>query len=447
MSRAKNVIWSEGLFLTPHLFQQADRYRESLLHFRLKPLTPFYWGLSEVEIDRDGLQNGFFTLYRCSGVLPDGLPVQIPDEDAAPEARSFKTLFSPAAETLEVYLAIPARHPDSVNVRVGNGAGGRMPRYQMELLRVSDETVDGNECEIPVARKNFEILFSGESLDDKIWIKIAQLGRSAAGTVMLNDAAYIAPSVTLSASGTLMAILHRVLEMLAAKSSALSQQRRHITEFGSSDIANFWLLHTVNSYVPMLTHFYNVPNRHPEQLYLVLAQIVGELSTFAMQTDPRDVPRYDHEDLFKIFDELEQKIRFLLETIIPSKYVIIPLVKTPELWYVGQIHDDRLLTTAQFYLAANAQVAANRLIEDVPAKSKISSPDEVGSLIGRAVPGVELSHEPIPPSAIPVKPGFKYFHLHTQGRWWDAICKSRSLALYLPDEFPDLRAELVAIRE
>ena len=447
MSRTRNVIWSEGLFLTPQLFQQADRYRDSQLHFRVKPLTAFYWGLTDLEVDRDGLENGFFTLYRCSGVWPDGLPVQIPDEDAAPQARSFKALFAPSAESLDVYLAIPARHPDAVNVRVDINGGGRTPRYQLELLRVTDETVEGNECEIPVASKNLEILFSGESLDDKIWIKIAELGRTAAGTAVLRDASYIAPCVSVAASVTLMSILHRVLEMLAAKSGALSQQRRHITEFGSSDMANFWLLHTVNSYVPMLAHFFNVPNRHPEQLYLVLAQIVGELSTFALQADPRDVPRYDHENLFKTFDELEKKIRFLLDTIIPSKYVIIPLEKTPELFYVGHILDDRLLKTAQFYLATNAQVPANRLIEDVPAKAKISSPDEVGMLIGRAVPGVSVTHEPIPPSAIPVKPNYKYFHLHTQGRWWDVICTSRSVALYLPDEFPDLKAELVAVKE
>ncbi|HVO94815.1 MAG TPA: type VI secretion system baseplate subunit TssK, partial [Terriglobales bacterium] len=354
MSRARNVVWSEGLFLTPQLFQQADRYRDSQLHFRLKPLTAFCWGLTELEVDRDGLENGFFTLYRCSGVMPDGLPVQIPDEDAAPEARSFKALFAPSAESLDVYLTLPARHADAVNVRVDKDvAGGRTPRYQLELLRVNDETVEGNECEIPVARKNFEILFSGESLDNKIWIKIAELGRTAAGTAVLRDASHIAPCLALSASPTLMSILHRVLEMLAAKSSALSQQRRHITEFGSSDVANFWLLHTVNSYVPLLTHFYSVSNRHPEQLYLVLGQLVGELSTFSLQADPRDVPRYDHENLFKTFDELERKIRFLLDTIIPSKYVIIPLEKTPQLWYVGHIDDDRLLQTAQFYLAAN----------------------------------------------------------------------------------------------
>jgi type VI secretion system protein ImpJ len=446
MSRARNVVWTEGLFLTPHLFQQADRHYESLLNFRLKPLSPYPWGVSEIDIDRAGLPNSFFTLYRCSGIMPDGLPVQIPDEDLAPEVRSVKDLFPPSAETLDVYLTIPARHADSVNFHLENGSVSRARRYQMETVRVADETTDGNECEIPLARKNFQIVFGGESLEGKVWMKIAELGRTASGMITLNES-YVAPSITISASDSLMAILHRILEVLAAKSTALSQHRRHITEFGSSDIANFWLLHTVNSYVPVLSHFNTSGNHHPEQLYLFLVQLVGQLSTFALQADPRDVSRYDHEDIFETFNDLEQRIRFLLETIIPAKYVIIPLEKTPELWYVGQIHDDRLLKNAQFYLAANAQVSPARLIEGVPSQSKISSPDEVSALIGRAVPGVVLAHEPVPPTSIPVKPGFKYFHLHTQGRWWETICKARRLALYLPDEFPELKLELIAVRE
>jgi type VI secretion system protein ImpJ len=447
MSRARNVVWNEGLFLTPQLFQQSDRYHEDLLQSRLKPLSTFFWGFSKLAINRETLPNGFLTVDLCSGVMADGLAFQCPREDAAPETRSVKTLFPPAAESLDIYLAVPVRHMDSPNFQIdNNGSGGRSLRYQMELTRVTDEAVEGNECEIPIAKKNLQIFVGEESLDDKVWIKIAELGRTATGEINLKQT-YIPPLISVAASDVLVSILHRILELLSAKSSALSQQRRHIAEFGASDIANFWLLHTVNSFVPILLHFYNVPERHPEQLYLVLAQLVGELSTFALQADPREVPRYDHDNLYRTFGELEERIRYLLDTIIPTKYVIIPLIKTPQLWYVGQIHDDRLLASAQFYLAANAQIAANRLIEEVPAKAKISSPDEVNALIGRAVPGVSLTHEPVPPTAIPVKPGFKYYHLHTSGRFWEAICKVKSLALYLPDEFPDLKVELVALRD
>ena len=30
------VVWGEGMFLTQHLFQQADRYQEQVLDFRLR---------------------------------------------------------------------------------------------------------------------------------------------------------------------------------------------------------------------------------------------------------------------------------------------------------------------------------------------------------------------------------------------------------------------------
>jgi type VI secretion system protein ImpJ len=445
MKRADKVVWSEGMFLTPHLLQQADLYHEHLLQAQVNALIPFPWGLTGLEIDREGLANGDFTLTRCNGILADGLTVQIPGGDEAPESRSVKGHFTAAVDRLDVHLAIPVHHPGAVNFRAA-GEGGRPLRYQAKLVHVVDETTEGNEAEIPIARKNFRLLFSGEALEDTSWIKIAEVTRTPAGTFAL-DEDYVPPSATLAASPRLMAILNRLLELIAARGNALSQQRRHVAEFGASDIANFWLLHTIYSSLPILAHFSKAPDRHPEHLYLALVRLAGELCTFALQVDPRDLPAYDHLNLGETFGELEKRIVFLLETIIPTRYVIIPLEKVPEFLHVGRIEDERLLKSARFYLAANAQVPVPRLIDEIPAKSKIASPDQVGQIIGRAVRGVELTYEPVPPSAIPVKTGFKYFHLSTQGRWWETVLRSKALAIYLPDEFPDLKLELVALKE
>jgi len=444
MRRIRKVVWSEGMFLTPHLFQQADDYHESLLGLRVGALSPFPWGLTELTIDREGLANGQVTVLRCGGIMPDGLAIQIPEGDAAPETRTIKPHFSPTVDRVDIYLAIPAARPEGVNVRTAPG-GGRPVRYQAEVVRVPDEAGEANEGEVPLCRKNFRLIFSGESLDDTAWIKIGAATRTASGSFEL-DEAYVAPAVTLSASGKLTAILRALLELLAAKGTALSQQRRHIADFGASDMGNFWLLHTVNSSIPLLSHFANTPGRHPEQLYAALAQLAGQLSTFALEADPRELPAYDHLDLGHTFAELERKIRFLLETVIPTRYVVIPLERTRDFLHIGRIEDERLLKTAQFYLGAHAQVAAGRLIGEIPAKAKISSPDQINDLIGRAVPGVELVHEPVPPTAIPAKTGFKYFHLSAHGRSWEAIGRARALALYLPDEFPEMKLELVAVK-
>lgn len=41
MSWNDRVVWSEGQFLLPQMFQQQERYLEHVMHYRSLPLTPF----------------------------------------------------------------------------------------------------------------------------------------------------------------------------------------------------------------------------------------------------------------------------------------------------------------------------------------------------------------------------------------------------------------------
>ena len=75
MSWYSKVAWSEGLFLRPHHLQQGDRYLEHLLEGRTSQITPYPWGFSEIEIDRDLAQQSKFGLRRAAGILSDGTPV------------------------------------------------------------------------------------------------------------------------------------------------------------------------------------------------------------------------------------------------------------------------------------------------------------------------------------------------------------------------------------
>ena len=51
----------------------------------------------------------------------------------------------------------------------------------------------------------------------------------------------------------------------------LSAQRRQrsagLVEFTMSEAANFWFLHTVNATIPVLMHFHNQPDSHPETVF------------------------------------------------------------------------------------------------------------------------------------------------------------------------------------
>src|SRR3984893_2595687 len=67
MSWYTKVAWTEGLFLRPHHFQQNDRYHEHLLESRVRFATPYPWGFSYLEIDRDLAQQSKFSLRRGGG--------------------------------------------------------------------------------------------------------------------------------------------------------------------------------------------------------------------------------------------------------------------------------------------------------------------------------------------------------------------------------------------
>src|SRR6266478_9206480 len=78
MSWDNKVIWSEGLFLRPQHFQQADRYIEKLVRSRVAALRPYPWGITELKLNRDMLSLGKFALLEARGVLEDGTPFSIP---------------------------------------------------------------------------------------------------------------------------------------------------------------------------------------------------------------------------------------------------------------------------------------------------------------------------------------------------------------------------------
>ncbi|MBI3596644.1 MAG: type VI secretion system baseplate subunit TssK [Nitrospirae bacterium] len=446
MDKVQKVVWSEGMFLTPHHFQHWDRYHDMLLSERLRSLTPFGWGLTELDIDTDGLVNGNFALLSLHGVMPDGLVVKIPDQDPSPEARSLGNLFSPTLEHLDVFIGIPVEYPGAANCRLDNAAGPRSTRYVADYTKVPDDNTGENVREITVAQKNLKIFFSGEDTADYITVKIAELVRTAGGTNALRET-YIPPCLSVSASAYLMRLVRGLLDVLSAKSNSLTGVQRGAAESGTADMVKFSLLHTVNSYTPLLSHICQVGTVHPEVLFLTLSQLAGELTTFSPDYHSKDLSPYHHTDLSKTFKDLEQKIRAMVESVTPTQCISIPLVTSRENIWSGRVSDERLFVSSRFYLAAAGDLPEEQTREQIPRRVKVGSTHELDLIVSTAMPGVHLYHTPRPPMSIPVKAGHQYFRLENQGEFWNSICRSQSLAFYVPADLKGLRFELLAVKE
>jgi len=75
------VIWSEGLFLRPHHFQQMERHLEALMEGRLAGFGALAQsGFLKIEIDRALLPQGKVHVASASGLFPDGTPFELPSQ-------------------------------------------------------------------------------------------------------------------------------------------------------------------------------------------------------------------------------------------------------------------------------------------------------------------------------------------------------------------------------
>jgi type VI secretion system protein ImpJ len=134
-----------------------------------------------------------------------------------------------------------------------------------------------------------------------------------------------------------------------------------------------------------------------------------------------------------------------LDTAIPGNCITLRLEPMDSSIYVASLDDDRQLSVIQAYLAVTAEMDQSRLIQRAPDWIKVGSRDQIRDLLGHAVSGVTLRHQPSPPGAVPVKMGCQYFHLETSGPRWSAVLQSRSLAAWVAADIPRPELELVLI--
>ena len=125
----------------------------------------------------------------------------------------------------------------------------------------------------------------------------------------------------------------------------------------------------------------------------------------------------------------------------------IPLEKVNNALYAARLMDDRLIAGGQMYLSVGSASPPEKVVAEIPLKAKVSSRDRVDKLIAQAMRGLPLRYVAAPPPDVPVQPGRNYFVVEKSGEHWEAIANTRTIAMYFPPEFQDLKLELMAIKE
>ena len=434
--------------LDPHHLQQSERALRAEIGARVGAVCRYDWGLSDLDVDEGRLANGELALRAVRGILPDGLPFRFPDDAPAPAPRAVRDGLAPTAESVRVYLAVPALRTGGTNVLLDGAAARREARYASDDLSVVDETTGGDDREIRVARLNARVLFEGEPREDYVTIAIGEVVRAADGSFALR-AGFVPPSLRVGATGALDALTRKVTERLAARATELAarwQAVRNQREISPGDVTAQALLAAAAEYGPRLDHLRRT-EAHPADLFGELVGLAGRLWAAAPGTGPapHELPSYDHATPTVPFATIAEAIERLLGGAAPRQnYVRVPLVRRRPGLFEAAVSAGLQQAPGLVLQVRKEGVSPEHLRSALPQMLRIASPQTIDAVLRSYTHALVVEPTASPPSGLPVDPHAAYFQPRRRGPFWDAICEAGALALFTPAEFADAEFELLA---
>jgi len=210
-------------------------------------------------------------------------------------------------------------------------------------------------------------------------------------------------------------------------------------------------LRSLNRYIPALSHLLDAPSGHPWEVYGVLRQLIGELSTFSESVNAmgesggdRLLPAYDHGNLWKCFAAAQGLVSRLLDEITAGPEHVVRLVYDGT-YYAAELTAAMFEGRNRFYLAIRTDEDPQAVAQALGAIAKLSSREQLPLLIARALPGVGMEHLPVPPSELPRRARTVYFTLDHHGDAWGFVEKGRNIALYWDSAPEDVEADLMVV--
>lgn len=459
MQIERPLFWAQGTLLQPQHFQLLERIGQGMLSPYHEYGAPYFWGVGSMALQKSALGARCFELKAGEFLFPDGTFVSL-HENGCIAPRVFDEAWIKGDKPFTVLLGLRKWCDTGENVSVvptQASAGNVSTRFvtSSDPEDTKDLHAGGPEAQVKRLRYVLQILWETEEdqLGEYEWIPLAQLERSGS-EIRLSDT-FIPPCLCCSAS-PLQNLLREIRDQLAARCRQLEEHKSkrgvYHAEFGSRDMVYFLALRSFNRYLPLLFHYSDAHHYHPWHMYGILRQLVGELSTFSEQINvtgaslesKKDIPKYDHQDLWSCFSAVQAAITRLLDEITAGPEYIVAL-NFDGTFFSADIKPAIFEGRNRFYLAINTEEDTKNVLKAQEEVIKLSAPGHLELLVSRSLPGIGLQYLQIPPQELPRRAGTFYFAVNHFDDQWAIVVKERCLALYWNGAPADVEIELQVV--
>ncbi len=446
------VHWHEGMFLRPQHFQAADRHWAEALSQSDRWDHEYNYGLREIEISAEAIANYHVQLTVCQARMRDGTLVSVrpgdePDRvDLKSSMEETESMFLKVDmkeafdhdPVVRVFLAVPKLKLGSANV--GVAGDGATSRYFPQPRELADESAGGNDQQIQLRKLNVRLMLSTQDVSGYELLPIAQIKRAGGGEALpVLDEQYFPPLLAVDCWPPLgrdivRAIYDLIGQRIEVRSEQIINRGISMVSDDARDLERLFMLKELNAAYATLSVMAFARGVHPFAAYVELCRILGQLSIFGRSRRVPDVPRYDHDDLARIFYYIKQQIELLLDAIPDYEFEQRPFIgeglgmrvqleprwfSSGWDWYVGVSHgtlSDKDCSTLLGELAW-----------------KLGSTRQVDLLFAHRREGLHLTPLEQVPRALPTNRAWMYFGVSRQNAAWKDVLATQTLAMRLQE--------------
>jgi type VI secretion system protein ImpJ len=359
------------------------------------------WGIAHLAVDAKALANGTFTVTSVAGMLRDGLPFAYAAGDFG-----------------EMTLELPV-DSESVTVFIGRGS----------------DAVDGN------GPQDFPICLCVDVVDEGASLPIARVSRRRTDGALILDNRFVPPSLVVRNQPLLSGPLDELTQLVRQRAMQLAPRLATSRE---GVIIDFLFLQVLNTTEIELRHLQNLPQLHPERLFLVLARLAANLRTFnAGDRLALNLPVYCHIDPAKCFEPLFGALRSELTMSLSPTARQVPIEERRYGVRVALFGESSFDARTRVLMEVRSALAPEELRTRFPSQVKIGPIEALRDLVNLQIPGIALRPLAVAPREVPYVAGATYFEIDSRpGELWDKVRASKGLAMHVAGDFPELEMTL-----
>lgn len=453
------IFWHQGLFLQPQHFQHSDMLHQQRQALIAGYTSPYPWGVVSVDIDEEALQARQIRLRGLSLLMRDGSLVRYPG-NAMLESRRFS--LDELADGRTVYIGLHRMMQGQANVCVvdhADQAASAQTRMAAtaDPVVVADAYAEGPEGQLDLMTYVLRLFWDDEVADMGQYDVLPVLRIEQDGDMARLQRQFIPPCLNIAASPTLVEQLRQIRDEISGRARQLEVFKptsvARTEDMDANHVSLLMALSVLNRYGPLLNHALESPHSHPWQVYGMLRQLVGELSTFSdrydMMGNARDgtahIPAYHHDDMAPGLSAVGTLVRVLLNEIAAAPEMLVRLEPSgpSEGLYAALLPEGFFGKRHRYHLLVHGDLEAEDLAQALSRDLKLCAPQDMETLVTHSLAGVELMHLAEPPRGIPRRSGALYFYIDPLSEAWGHVEEAGEIALFATGAPADLQVELI----